>query len=400
MLDKKERKKSEAPSRVALLLETSRNGSRGSIRGVFKYARRRADWRVEFEVGGANELRLPDLSHWNGDGAIGHFFDEETEKAVLESGIPFVFTDPPDRYVREGSPFFGYSSVRTDSADVARKAAKYLLGLGLERFAFVGAPAVCDWSTTRERVFYEEITSRGLRCDVFPSPTKNRGSEAEEREAERWLKSLRPPVGIFAANDERGVWILDVCRHIGLRVPDDAAILGVDADALLCRSRRPELSSVAFDYERFGFEAARILDAQMRGAASGKEVVLIPASKIVVRGSTKIASPKNEKVAEALEFIRLNAGLNIGVGDVARRVGLSKQWIGKLFREERGRTIYEEILRARLDAAAKSIAETDRSFKEIGALCGFVDGDRLGKLFRSRFGVSPSEYRASRRGAN
>lgn len=380
--------------KVALLLESSHESSRGMIRGVLKYARHNGDWQIELVHGGPNDLYLPDLSVWKGDGALGRIRNEMTAQIVLSSKLPFVLVDPETHYLAPESPFYAYSSVSCDSVAVARLAAEHLTRLGFESYAYVGDVVSSVWSITRERAFCDEIENRGLSCAVYPiPPVGKRTHEAEESRLVRWLKNLQTPVGIFASNDQRGVQLLHVCRLAGLRVPYDAAVLGVNNDELVCRTTRPELSSVGLDSEFAGYEAARILDERMRGIATEREIVTFGPTEVFVRGSTRGDTLKNVKVVDALDFIRVNAGCNISVSDVARHVGLSRQWIGRLFLKERGRTIYDEIQIARNKVALRMIEETDMPISKIGKRCGFVDGKRLNVLFRRHFGMSPSKYR-------
>ena len=59
--------------------------------------------------------------------------------------------------------------------------------------------------------------------------------------------------------------MLDACRAVGVAVPDDAAVIGVDNDELVCDLADPPLTSVVADTQRTGYEAARLLDQIMAG---------------------------------------------------------------------------------------------------------------------------------------
>ena len=59
-----------------------------------------------------------------------------------------------------------------------------------------------------------------------------------------WLKSLEKPLGLMAANDARARHVLVACQAIGLRVPEDVAVLGVDNDEVICELTDPPLSSI------------------------------------------------------------------------------------------------------------------------------------------------------------
>ena len=313
--------RTKAP-KVALLLDLSHQSSRSVIRGVFKYARHNGDWQIDLLLGKPDEFHSPDLSSWRGTGAIGQIRNPQIGEFLLGLKAPIVLIDPDPGYLEEGNPFYPYPSVDCDSVAVGKKAADYLIELGFENFAFIGDVNHSDWSKIREKAFYREtVELRGLNCSIFPNTARDRTkNETEEGRIVRWLRKLRTPVGIFAANDWRGVQTLQACRLAGLRVPYDAAVLGVDADELLCRTAPPELSSVALDFEWAGYEAARILDMQIRGGYIKNERSIYGPKGVVVRGSTQLDALKNDKVIEALDFIRLNAGLGVNVEEVARRV--------------------------------------------------------------------------------
>ena len=81
----------------------------------------------------------------------------------------------------------------------------------------------------------------------------------------KWLKTLPRPLCVFACNDDRGVYILEVCKIAGLKVPEEIAVLGVDNDELVCNLSSPPLSSIKVGFDKAGFEAAEVLDKQMNG---------------------------------------------------------------------------------------------------------------------------------------
>ena len=71
-----------------------------------------------------------------------------------------------------------------------------------------------------------------------------------------WLQSLKLPVGIMACDDPRAHHFLEACRRLGLQVPEDVAILGVDNDELMCELCQPPLSSIETGIREVGYEAA------------------------------------------------------------------------------------------------------------------------------------------------
>ena len=101
-----------------------------------------------------------------------------------------------------------------------------------------------------------------------------------------WLKELPKRVAVLADHDVAAHDLADMCQILGLAVPDDVAILGVDDDELECQLAFPPLSSVAIPAQRIGFEAARLLDRMLSGRRAVPKIVSLPPVRVVTRHST------------------------------------------------------------------------------------------------------------------
>src|SRR5438477_365406 len=78
------------------------------------------------------------------------------------------------------------------------------------------------------------------------------------------------------------------CRRLGLAVPDEVAVIGVDNDELLCELSDPPLTSVIPNMHRTGYEAAALLDQMIAGKTARGETHLIPPLGIATRQSTDV----------------------------------------------------------------------------------------------------------------
>jgi transcriptional regulator GlxA family with amidase domain len=63
------------------------------------------------------------------------------------------------------------------------------------------------------------------------------------------------------------------------------------------------------------------------------------------------------------------------------------------FRQQIGTPPSEYLLRARLDRSRRLLADSDLPVDKIARRSGMGNGSQLAKLFRKRFGVSPTEFR-------
>ena len=203
----------------------------------------------------------------------------------------------------------------------------------------------------------------------------------------------------MAANDVRGRQVLDTCVGAGLSVPDQVAVLGVDNDELICATTNPPMSSILRDTEGSGYFAAQILDDLMRGRRRRAETVRYGPLRVVPRQSTDQLQFKDRLAVRAVEFIRINAGVGMRVGDVVRHLNVSRRLAELRFRQAVGHSIHDELQQARLAQVRRLLRETDRSIAEITERCGYESEGYLGLVFRKQYGLTMRQFRAASRSA-
>jgi len=382
---------------VAVLLDSCHESSRGMLRGIFEYVRLYGPWALNVSTGGMLEQKMPDFRFWKGAGVIANSYSRELANAIIAARLPTVIFDLTDDWQEQWSALSYASQVQCDSTATGRLAAEHLLQKGFTHFAFVGQRTNINWSRWREQAFVARLAKEGLTCHVYSGPASSATEwESERAQMIRWLKKLPKPVAIFAAHDMRGRQVLDACLRAAIRVPYEAAVLGVDNDPLICETCIPSLSSIRLDVEHAGYEAAALLDKRMfavAGRKQTKEVLTYPPLEVASRLSTQPIHVNDKLVIEALEYIRINAGLNIRVSDVAEHVKVTPRWLEKRFDSALGLSVIDEIKRLRMVTVLRLITETQQPFDQIARKCGFSSVNHLRKLFRDEMSQTMSAYR-------
>ena len=141
-----------------------------------------------------------------------------------------------------------------------------------------------------------------------------------QHELTAWIESLEKPLGLMAVNDARARHVLEACRAIGLRVPEDVAVLGVDNDELMCELTAPPLSSIEHGAGSLGYQAAALLDRLMAGKKARRLQTLVEPEGVVTRRSTDILAIADPEVAAAIAFIHRHSCEPIRVADVVDAV--------------------------------------------------------------------------------
>lgn len=378
---------------VALLIETSNAYARGLLVGITAFLRRHEPWSIVLPEQERGAVPPRWLNNWQGDGIIARIENEEIAQEVMKLDVPVV--DVSAARVVPSVPW-----VETDDSAIADLVFQHFFERGYRHFAYCGDDRF-QWSRWRRERFVKLAEEAGYRCEVFELPItsgKTLDSTATASGLIAWLKALPKPVGIMVAYDIKGQQLLDACREVGVSVPEDVAVVGVDNDEILCELCSPPLSSVAPDTFHTGLQAAQLLHEMMAGQAVEPKGHFLKPLRLVVRQSSAGFAIADPQIAKAMRLIREHACDGISVGDVLEHVPLSRRTLESRFRKLVGRSPHEEILRLKIERIRQLLEETDLPLTAIARRTGFAHDEYLSVAFKRVVGVPPSEYRQEHRG--
>lgn len=377
---------------IALLMRVNKDYDRQIIAGISQYAAE-SNWSVYLED--EPHERVPKQGQWSGDGIIADLDDEYMGRVLARADVPIVgvggFSDP-------ALLPFDLPYVATDDVANGSLGADHLIGCGLKHFAFCGIPATYfnSWSANREASFTARLCEAGFSCAVYRGRHRSaRNWEAMQQGLIAWLQRQPTPLGVMACDDPRARHVVEACRRLGLRIPEDVAVLGVDNDLLMCELCNPPLSSVQHGTVEIGRRAAELLDQMMSGCERVAPWSVIPPKGVVERRSTDVMNSPHPTVTEALRFIRDNAGSSISVPQVARHVEVSRSTLDREFRRCLGHTTHEEIQRVRLDIARRLLTTTDYPLRIVARQAGYRNEQYFSFVFRTALHITPGQYRAA-----
>jgi len=105
-----------------------------------------------------------------------------------------------------------------------------------------------------------------------------------------------------------------------------------------------------------------------------------------------------EPVRLAMAYMDEHYRRPIGLDEIARRAGVSKHHLCRLFRRHTGQTPILYLRKKRVEEAARLLRQTSLSVERIACETGFDNASYFGKVFRSLLGLSPGQFREGRRG--
>lgn len=371
--------------RIILLIETSREFGRQLIFGISRYSRLHGQWSFYKEQIGLKSS-IPHLTNWKPDGII--MRDSLITDELIALKIPTILVQ------HDASCSKDLPVIITDSPVIGKMASEHLIERGFKNLAFCGFDHF-EWSNSRKKYFCQRNDEAGFTTHVYASPKTNGiiDWEKEQRHVCNWLKSVPKPVGVLACNDDRGQHILEVCKRLGFKVPEDVAVIGVDNDPMICDIGDPPLTSIALNVERAGYEAARLLDQMIEGKPIAPQIINVTPTHVVQRQSTDLLAINDPEVAAAIRFIKENAKNKILVCDVVKVTRISRRALEQRFREILHRSIYDEIRQERIELISKLLIETDLPISHISSLFNFTDLEHISRYFKKKKGLGLREFR-------
>ena len=325
------------------------------------------------------------LKFWNPDGIIaecGSGAEELNRRAFGK--LPVVYFDRDPKLCKNEM------AVMLDSAAVGRMAAKELLVLGLDNFAFVPSrlPRL-HWNEDRARTFAADVKAASKRCVCFKRPF-TATPEDQLAALEKWLERLPKPCGIFASNDYVSEEVVTAAARLRIAIPSQLAIIGVDNDEQICERSNPPLTSIMPDFAGGGYLAAQLLGRMMASKSARPGIHTFGASCVVRRKSTRhigrsMGGAKTGVVARGLDFIQTDAGKGIGVVDVVERMGVIRCTAEVMFKAETGRTILQAINDRIYELAKVEFAKGNPPVKVVAERLS-VSRNTLDRIFVRRTG--------------
>ena len=377
--------------RVALAVPHGLSWLERALQSIAEVARAEGGWAF---------TRMPEkystsiqwLKHWSGDGAFATVIDHKDMQVASSLKFPVINLAG---YLEDNT----MSTVCVDHEAIGRLGATHLLGKKFRRFGFYGASRYW-YSRLRLKGFREAVEQAGGTCAAHDADSghDSSGYRDEQLQLNYWLSTLQQPVGIMASTDVRASMVLEACRTLRLRVPEDVAILGVDNDPVITELEDPPLTSIARNGRQVGRQAAELLLQLIRQPSMGRQQIFVPPEGIFERGSTRTVAVDDPVVAEIVRYVREHVAERFGVERLLSLFSLSRRALEYRFRSELHTSPYDFINAQRVEAA-KTMLKENRSAKlaAVAAACGFADERRLRLVFQRTAGVTPAAFRKEQR---
>ncbi len=378
-----------APRKRILVCDVIGGGyGRRALLGIGKYASHHGRWLITYlsSVKGLEQV----IRTWHPEGILVRGSENEELAGVLaRQRMPVVEFD----WRGEGA---GLPCASTDYAETGKRCAEFLLRLGHRCF---GAYGSAHPDTVRLFDCFEaRIRESGAEAHTLlleykgPKGVRQWSLEQKIEELRGWLGSLTLPAAVLVGSDAMAVRVVEAASQLGLRIPEEIALLGIGNDEATCQILWPHLSSVALNAERVGWESARLLDGILAGNAT-QENCIVPPLGIVERASTDIIATGDEYVRNALRLMREHCPEPLSVEQIALGAGICRRSLEKRFKTEMNCSPAEEMRRLRMAFAKDLLLNSDQKITSVAYSCHYRTFSDFNRNFRQETGMTPSEFR-------
>jgi len=137
------------------------------------------------------------------------------------------------------------------------------------------------------------------------------------------------------------------------------------------------------DYPRVTFQSKELL--------SNEEAVLL-FKKILAPGEA-LPQPTSILVKAAIAYLHQNYSLSISRQEIAQAIGVSSNYLSRIFHQEVGLSVWDCLNRFRILRAKELLRNSTDTITAIAAKVGFDDSAYFSRTFRKYTGQSPQSYR-------
>lgn len=383
-------------ARVLMMTDFSESYANKLLSGIMRYSHEHEPWTVcKVPLSLRDSGRMQELvdfaTRWKADAVIGQFRSGDPVEGFLDRGIITLAQDFQQC-------FPNLINISGDYYLSGEMAADYFIEKGVRYFAFYGIPGMV-WSEERLEGFSARIRER------LPDATVSVHMKTSLQEIwwydtdslTEWLAALPKPVAILGCDDNIAYQIIEAVTQVGredMRIPDDILVMGVDNDASVCQMCSPQLSSINQEVEHAGYQAAALIDELLAFPPAERRSryrdIIVKPSYITTRQSTDAYIHQNPYVSKVMYYVNENLGSRIKVESLVDLVPMSRRMLETTFARETGISLYQYIIRARVNRMKDLINAGHsplRAADELG-----TEYKIIARNFKNLTGMTPAEY--------
>ncbi len=117
----------------------------------------------------------------------------------------------------------------------------------------------------------------------------------------------------------------------------------------------------------------------------------------IYRSESYIKSPVLNTIEKVCSYIRQNLAKKLTNSELSSLAGYHEYHLNRIFLQNTGKTVHQYIITERINTAKRMLATTDMTVSDIAESTGFNSTTHLCSCFKTIVGLSPSQYKKTKR---
>ena len=198
-------------------------------------------------------------------------------------------------------------------------------------------------------------------------------------------------------HDPLGRYLCGACQQLGIKVPDEVAVIGANNDELVCGLTHPMLSSVSIPWNTIG----EVVGESMQGLLAGEQSAwleprLVSPGGVILRHSANHFSVDDAMLRRAMSYLSDRLQDPVNVTTLCSELRIARRTLERKFREHYRCTPWEMLCQLRVNQAKRLLAETSHPISLVSELCGFNEPAQMTVVFKRLTGIPPSKFRRAK----
>lgn len=225
------------------------------------------------------------IDNLHADGIILCFLDEDelmNKFNKIQTKIPITLLSWDIENIK-------YNSVIIHLSKCIYQTTKHITEIGKKRIAYIGGPADSRISKEKLRGFQKALEESDV--PIYPEYliSGRYRFQAGYQNAGKLMQLPNPPDAIVCANDVLAIGTVKYLKHMGLKVPEDVAVVGCDG-IQLSYLFDPSITTVTMPIQEMCHSAVSLLANKIERPGSKNRQIIFD-TELVVRRSTKRDAP-------------------------------------------------------------------------------------------------------------
>ena len=200
---------------------------------------------------------------------------------------------------------------------------------------------------------------------------------------------VKPDIVIKQQADSEDPWVYSWISFEGDRVEELFSLCGLGDDVFTVYC--PELYSVFDEFRHIP------VDKELSAVFLNSKLYTVIDRLMAINSVQKYENPVSQYCIKAADYIQANYQSHITIDGIAKNLGIDRRYFSRIFTKYIGVSPQKYLVDYRLEKAKYLLMTGEYSVSEVAVSVGYDDIFAFSKIFKKKYGISPSKCNTARK---